>query len=40
LVWKVAKNTEGFVNRIIELVADLPLLGDNVTGIEVVRKML
>jgi hypothetical protein len=39
-VWKEAQNVEDFTNRFTRLAADLCLLSDNITDVEVVGKML
>jgi hypothetical protein len=39
-MWKAAENTEDFMNRMTRLAVDLRLLGNNITDVEVVRKML
>jgi hypothetical protein len=39
-VWKEAENAEDFANRITGLAANLRTLGDNISDVEVVRKML
>jgi hypothetical protein len=40
LMWKEAETTEDFVNRITGLAVELRLLDDNITDVEVVRKIL
>jgi hypothetical protein len=40
LVWKEAETAEDFANRINGLASNLRILGDNVTDVEIVRKML
>jgi hypothetical protein len=40
LAWKEAENAEEFANRITGIASELRLLGDNITDVEVVRKML
>jgi hypothetical protein len=40
LVWKEVENAEDFMNRITGLAANLRTLDDNISDVEVVRKML
>jgi hypothetical protein len=40
LVWKDSETAEDFANRINGLASDLRILGDNVTDVKIVRKML
>jgi hypothetical protein len=40
LVWKEVENAEDFTNRITGLAANLRTLDDNISDVEVVRKML